>query len=151
MRFFVIILILSFSLGCAKDNRPRKPENLISQDQMVNVLYDIAILNAAKGTHKNILEEDGIYPQKYLFEKYKIDSLQFAQSNDYYSYDVSQYEEIIDKVNVKIEADKKTYQAKIDSDEKQQQRKKDSIRKLSETANQVLIRSNVKKIRDTAQ
>lgn len=147
----MLLLILGLGMGCAKDIRPKKPDNLIAKEQMVNVLYDIAILNAAKGALKNVLEEEGIYPQKYLFEKHKIDSLQFAQSNDYYSYDVSTYEEIIDQVNAKIEAQRKIYEDKVDKEAKRQQRKKDSIRKLSDRVNQALIKPDVKAKTDTTQ
>lgn len=151
MKYLSTILILCMIVGCAKNNRPKKPSNLISKDQMVDVLYDVYILNAAKGTHKNILEEDGIYPQKYLFTKYNIDSLQFAKSNDYYSYDVNAYEEIIDKVNARIVAEKKIYGDKIDRDAKQRQRKKDSIRKLSDSVNKTLIKSDAKLKIDSVQ
>ncbi|TXD82558.1 DUF4296 domain-containing protein [Subsaximicrobium wynnwilliamsii] len=151
MKYLMLLLILGLGMGCAKDIRPKKPDNLIAKEQMVNVLYDIAILNAAKGALKNVLEEEGIYPQKYLFEKHKIDSLQFAQSNDYYSYDVSTYEEIIDQVNAKIEAQRKIYEDKVDKEAKRQQRKKDSIRKLSDRVNQALIKPDVKAKTDTTQ
>jgi hypothetical protein len=151
MKYLILLLILGLGLGCAEDISPKKPDNLIAKEQMVNVLYDIAILNAAKGTLKNVLEEEGIYPQKYLFEKHKIDSLQFAQSNDYYSYDVSTYEEIIDQVNAKIEAQRKIYEEKVDKEAKRQQRKKDSIRELSDRVNQSLIKPDVKARTDTTQ
>jgi len=149
MKNLSLVLLLFLGFSCANDHRAKKPDNLIPKDQMVSILYDIYILNAAKGTHKNILEEDGIYPQKYVFTKYKIDSLQFAQSNDYYGYDIAIYEEIIDKVNARVVADKQLYQDRIDEEVKLRQREKESLRDLSEKTNKKLVKAEIKRTTDS--
>ncbi len=69
-------------------------------------MYDVFLLNAAKGINKKILEKNGISPQEYVYKKHNIDSLQFALSNNYYSYDTKTYEKIMENVKIKIEADK---------------------------------------------
>ncbi|MFT5242142.1 MAG: ABC-type Na+ efflux pump permease subunit [Glaciecola sp.] len=132
MKRILIFLIAISIIGCNYVDKPIKPENLISEDKMVDVLYDVFILTSAKGTSKGILEANGIYPENYVFEKHKIDSLQFALSNEYYGFRVEEYESIIARVEERFNADRLKVQAKIDKEAADKQRKKDSIRKLSD-------------------
>ena len=111
-------------LGCGGSDRPSKPDDLIPADQMSAIFYDIFILNAAKGVNKKLLDKNGILPQEYVYKKYSIDSLQFAQSNNYYSYDTKIYEGIVARVKQKIELEKKLNDSIILIEEKE----KDSIR-----------------------
>ena len=127
MKYVYYIFILGFLfLGCNTTDKPKKPENLISKDKMVDILFDTFVLNSAKGTKKQVLEKNGMLPKSYIFEKYNIDSLQFALSNEYYAYDVEVYESIISQLSSKIDAEKKIYQAQ----EKTEKKKKDSLAKI---------------------
>lgn len=74
-------------------------------------MYDVFLVNAAKGINKKVLENNGIAPQEYIYKKYDIDSLQFAKSNNYYVYDFKTYEDIIEKVKQRIESEKGKYEA----------------------------------------
>lgn len=80
--FFIIVLVV-FS-ACKKDV-VEKPKNLIAQDKMSDILYDIAILNAARNTSSEVLERNNINADTYIFDKYGVDSLQFAQNSVYYA------------------------------------------------------------------
>lgn len=93
-------------INCQDSNIPKKPDNLISKNQMSEILHDVYLLNAARGINKKAMEKYGILPLEYIYKKYKIDSLQFALSNDYYSYDAKTYESIIENVKQKLEAEK---------------------------------------------
>ncbi len=117
-------------MGCGNSDRPAKPENLISKDKMSEVIYDVFVLNAAKGINKRILENHGIMPQEYVYKKHKIDSLQFAKSNDYYAYDTKIYESIMEKVKQKLEVQKAKNEAIILKEEKT----KDSLNIIREKA-----------------
>ena len=101
---FYIILSLVFMFACndSKIERPKKPSNLIKKDKMVQVLYDMAIITAAKGSHKRTIENKGIVPEQLIFKKHEIDSMQFVLSNEYYSYDIDTYEEIYEEVRRKL-------------------------------------------------
>lgn len=112
-------------LGCGAD-RPPKPDNLIAQEKMSEIMYDVFILNAAKGINKRILENNGVTPQNFVYKKYAIDSLQFAMSNDYYSYDTKIYEGIMERVSLKIENAKKINDSLI----VKEQKTKDSLTSL---------------------
>lgn len=133
MRSFVIVLLALGLLGCHSADQPKKPENLIPKDKMVDIMYDVFILNAAKGANKTKLENNGVFPQDYVFEKYTIDSLQFAQSNEYYGSNIDDYEAIILKVEQRIKDDKDKYQKLLDEEELAKKKKRDSIRSLSDS------------------
>ena len=70
---------------------------------MVDVLTEIALLNAARNYNKQKLESTGIDPHEYIFEKFNIDSVQFEQSNNYYAEQYSDYERIYDSVKVRLQ------------------------------------------------
>lgn len=133
MKQLLIVILVLVVLGCQSSGKPETPENLISKDKMVDILYDVFVLNAAKGSNKLMLEKNGIYPENYVFEKYGIDSLQFAESNAYYGFFVDDYEAIMADVDQRIQANKQKYQNIIDEEGRKKQREKDSIRKLNDS------------------
>lgn len=130
--FYILILISFF--GCNSFNRPKKPKDLISTDKMSAIMYDLYILNAAKGVNKKVLELNGIMPLDYVYKKHGIDSLQFAQSNTYYAYDTKVYAALVEKVKADLEKDKVLYEKLT----KQDQQAKDSIKKLSKKVKDTL-------------
>ena len=103
----IIILCLVFSCNNTLNQNNKPPENLISKEKMVDIIYDMTLINVAKGVNKSILENNGIIPEKYLFNKHSIDSVLFAKSNEYYSYDLKTYQTIYDNVKIKLEKNKK--------------------------------------------
>lgn len=102
LNFALLILIF----GCSQ-NIAEKPENLIKKDKMVDILYDLSILDAIKSQRPIYLEENGINSRTYIYKKYKIDSIQFAKSNQYYSSDFVEYKKIYDEVSKRLEESKK--------------------------------------------
>ena len=111
-----LIIILSLVLGCnnSLNQEPIPPENLISKEKMIDIIYDMTLINVAKGVNKSILENNGIIPEQYLFNKHTIDSILFAKSNEYYSYDLKTYQTIYDKVKIKLEKNKNIINDSID-------------------------------------
>ena len=79
------------------------PDNLISEEKMVDILYDMSLISVSKGINKMILENNGMKPKKYILKKYNIDSLQFVLSNDFYSKDLKKYLMIYEDVLKKLE------------------------------------------------
>ncbi len=124
MRLVFVFMIFLMFFSCTR-NTYEAPENLISKERMVEVLYDHMLLNAAKGINKKKLEKHIANPSQYIFDKYDIDSTQFAQSNIYYAHNSEEYASIYERLKEKLEFDKKLMEDLM-SDEK---RKKDSIRK----------------------
>lgn len=140
---FILLFLLLLMSGCQDVQKTPKPDNLITQDKMVDVLTEIAILHGARSYNKNLLEEKGIDPSRYIYEKYSIDSVQFARSNDYYSENVKQYQEIYSKVKERLEALRVEY----DTIREREERRKDSLKELELKERDTLSRDSIRKIR----
>ncbi len=99
MRNVYVFLTLTI-LSCS--NSPvKKPDNLIDKEIMVNILYDLSIMESSRNTGYS----GGSQPMEannYILKKYKIDSLQFAQSNKYYASDVRKYKKMFETVNDRL-------------------------------------------------
>lgn len=124
MKLGYVFMVFLMLFSCNR-NAYEAPENLISEEQMVDVLYDHMLLNAAKGINKKILEKHIANPTQYIFDKYNIDSTQFAQSNTYYAHNSEVYASIYERLKEKLELDKKTMEDLVAEEKK----KRDSIRK----------------------
>ena len=98
-----IIFILSLMIFCScSNNEKNKPENLMTEDQMVNFLFDINIINSSRAFRNR--SELNYYNIKdsLLFKKHKIDSLKFSNSNFYYASNPKIYLKIYSKLEVKL-------------------------------------------------
>ena len=121
--FLLILLILG---SCYKVEKPNKPDNLISEDNMVNILVDMAIMSSAKGVNKSNIEKNGIVPEEFIYQKNNIDSTVFAQSNAYYAFDIKKYDAIYLRVKDSLTVLRDNFKA-IDTKEKKEKAIKDSI------------------------
>lgn len=83
-----------------------RPENLIPKEKMVDILRDLAILNAARTTNVAILQKNNVEPMPYLYAKFGIDSTQFSDSDRYYASLPEEYESIYAKVEMRLEKEK---------------------------------------------
>lgn len=123
-KLFFIVSIIAFS-ACQNIEKSEKPNDLIREDKMVDVISEISLLQSARNFNKRLYENSGIKGQEYIFEKYDIDSVQFKRSNDYYSDNYEVYQRIYDSVKNRFEKMK----TDLDTLQKQEQRIKDSIAK----------------------
>ena len=98
--FFIILLV-----ACGSPS-VEKPDNLIEEEVMVSILYDLAVMDAIKSHSPLSLQSRAIVPHQYIYKKYDVDSLQFAKSNQYYAGDIEQYKKLYSKVAEKIDANK---------------------------------------------
>tara|TARA_Y100000815_G_scaffold16927_1_gene14809 strand:+ start:1820 stop:2311 length:492 start_codon:yes stop_codon:yes gene_type:complete len=127
LRKIFVITISLLILGCDGLQKPEKPKDLISKDKMSDILYDMYIINAAKGVNRKLLEKEGVVPETYILTRHNIDSTQFANSNNYYAYDTDIYKSIVEKVKTKLEADKKKYEEIRDRENEEAKERRDSI------------------------
>ena len=107
LNYILIIFSLFGSVNNSLIEHPNVPEDLISQEKMVDIIYDMTLISVAKGVNKSILENNGIIPEEYIFKKYSIDSVIFAENNEYYSFDLKIYQSIYDEVKIKLNKNKK--------------------------------------------
>ena len=95
--FLCLLLVIVMAVSCV-EKIIEKPAGLIPQEKMTQLLYDLAILNAAKSTNSAILEVHFDSPTHFLFEQYNVDSVQFVQSDIYYASQPLVYEAIYKEV-----------------------------------------------------
>lgn len=120
---FVLLLV-----SCFSQNKPKKPDNLISKDKMIGVIVDMSVYSSAKGVNRTVLEENGVQLEAHIYEKHQIDSAQFAASNYYYTYHPETYEDIYKRVRDSLTKLKVVYTA-LDKKETKEKRRIDSIKR----------------------
>lgn len=122
--FLIYSTLLLLTISCQDIVQVTPPENLIERDKMEDVIFDVAIVNAARGFNVQKLKRNNISPDTYIFEKHNIDSLQYAQSTVYYAADSEDYKNMYKNVQKRIDALHK----ELAAEEKAFQKQKDSIR-----------------------
>lgn len=149
----LILLVLFLSVSCKKEV-VKQPAKLIEKDKMIDIMYDLSLLEAMKYQHTELLDSTETNPTKFILQKYKVDSLQFAQNNMYYASDYENYKDMFDEVDkrlkkveratdsiVKIEDKKAAKEAK----NKAKETPKDSVKKPSKQINIDSIRQQMRK------
>ena len=103
MKKILIITLIFYSCNLINKEKNNIPENLISEEKMINIIYDMSLISVSKGINKRILENNGMKPKSYILNKHNIDSLQFVNSNEYYSKDLEKYLHIYESVLKRLE------------------------------------------------
>lgn len=99
-------VLLTLLLSCKKE-LVKKPEKIIDKDVMIDIVYDLSVLEAIKYQNPVSLDTLKINPRQFIFKKYKIDSLQFAQNNVYYASDYEGYKTMFEQITKRLDANKK--------------------------------------------
>ncbi len=100
----LLLLFIVFLSGC--NQGPSKPDNLLPEDTMIDIFYDLALLDAIRSHSPLALETQNLTAGDYIYKKYAIDSVQFALSNQYYAADISKYKQMYERVGERIEQNK---------------------------------------------
>lgn len=108
MKKRILMFALALLFVNCNSNKAKEPDNLISEDKMVDILYDLYLVNSIKTNNNTYLRENKITPANYVYQKYKIDSLQFVQSDNYYASDIEEYEKLYRRVTTRLERSKAT-------------------------------------------
>ncbi|MBG6112023.1 hypothetical protein H4V97_002255 [Flavobacterium sp. CG_23.5] len=125
MKKIIILLTIVFVFVSCKDEVVKKPNRLIEKETMVNIMYDLSVLDAIKYQNPASLDTFKINPTQYIYKKYKIDSLQFARSNVYYASNYKDYSDVVDQINARLTKNKASITALIKAEAK----KKKAIKK----------------------
>lgn len=97
MRNFLGLLISIVFISCSKNPVP-KPDNLIEEEVMTDILFDISILQATEGAMPNKLDSENIQIESYIYEKYKVDSTTYYQNVRFYAADSEKYKKMHQEV-----------------------------------------------------
>ena len=121
-----IILLIIIVIGCQSVQKAPEPSQIIDKERMVEMLTDIAVLKAAKGSYRRVLEEHDVNPEEFILKKYGIDSVTFAENNAWYASQLKEYEKIFNEVKDNLSASKEEYEKRRNTEDSIQ-RIKDSI------------------------
>ncbi|RKS95095.1 uncharacterized protein DUF4296 [Flavobacterium limicola] len=128
-KIITLLTIITLFVSC-KEEVVNKPERLIEKDVMVDIMYDLSILEAIKYQNPTSLDTFKINPREYIFKKYKIDSIQFAKSNVYYASDYEDYKLMFEQITKRLDTNKKSVDSLINLEKK---KKKPALQKIEKT------------------
>ncbi len=134
MRALLIGLGLSVVLTVScKKKLIEPPDDLIPEDKMIEILYDLAVLNGIQSTNPAVIEEYKIETMPYIYDKHEVDSLQFVLSDQYYAsvpeiYQ-SLYQEVEKRLDEQVRAMEEARKQKNDSIKQRTDKVRDSLRK----------------------
>ena len=109
--FILLILIMSCS-------NQYGPSDLMSEEQMVNFLLDINIINSSRAYRNNSDLNYYNIKDTFLYKKHNIDSLQFVNSNKYYSSNPKQYLRIYSNLQKKMRFIKDSIEIELNKETK---------------------------------
>ena len=133
MKKGISLLAILALIGC-KEDLVKKPDLLIEKSKMMDIMYDLALLEAIKYQNPAVLDSNQIRPKQFIYKKYKIDSLQLAQNNRYYAADYKSYKVMFESVVKRIESEKKRANAIIKLEEKKKKIKIAQLKKKRQLA-----------------
>lgn len=120
--FLILLIVL---VGCQSVEKVPEPSEVINEDIMVRMLTDIAVLKAAKGSYRRVLEEHDVNPEEFILKKYGIDSATFADNNAWYASHLKEYQKIFNSVKDNLSVAKEEYE--------KQRNIEDSIKKINDS------------------
>lgn len=142
-KIIMIVSVLILAIGCKKE-LVKQPERLVDRDKMIDIMYDLSLLEAIKYQNPLSLDSSDTNPTRFILKKYKVDSLQFVKSNMYYAADYNDYKDMFDQINERLEKNKK----KIDSLIKVENKKKKALEKKNKAIKKdsIKFKESLKKV-----
>jgi predicted patatin/cPLA2 family phospholipase len=152
------LIVLSILISCKKEII-KTPNHLIEKEKMVNIMYDLSLLESIKVQNPSSLDTFNINTNDYIFKKYKIDSIQFAQNNIYYAADYKEYKKMFEKIKARLDQNKAIVESLIKTQKKKdvllkkqkeklkRKREADSIKKVKNELRKTKEADSIKKIK----
>lgn len=123
-------------LSCTSNTILKKPDDLIPEDQMVDLLTDLFLaINAGTTKNLDLKRQVNYYPL--VFEKHNIDSARFKESNFYYTSRVDDYDAILVKVDERLKALSEEFEALKREEDSISRVKKNLEKKAIDSVNKV--------------
>jgi len=134
MTRYLMHIPLFILLSCQSADKVEKPDRLLSEDKMVNILSDLMILKSARDVNSDRLSNFIDDPFHHIAQKHNVDSLTLEKNIEYYNFQFNKNLSIYKRVKDNI-AKKK---AKLDSIEKvMDSLKKHDKKKIKESKNKL--------------
>ena len=97
-----ILLVLLILSSCAQVEEV-PPENLIREEKMADLIFELAVLDATKGFVPKDQKERIVLDADSFYQFHEIDSAQFTSSNAYYAKHPKAYLRIVSMAKTKLE------------------------------------------------
>lgn len=150
--WIVIVLVLFLSVSCKKE-LVKQPAKLIEKQKMIDIMYDLSLLEAMKYQNPASIDSSETNPTKFILKKYKVDSLQFAQSNMYYAADYDNYKDMFDQIGKRLAVEQRAVDSIVKIEEKKALKLKAKEKKVvnKDSLKAVMKQVNVDSIRRIIQ
>ena len=99
MKFAYYLLFLSL-VACSQ--LVPSPKKLLSEGEIEQVFYDLAVLNATKSIDASFYVKQGADISSLIYEKYGVDSLLLAQNISYYAAQPEKCRHILSQVEARL-------------------------------------------------
>ncbi len=116
-------------MNCNSNTIINKPDDLISKDQMVDLLTDMFLASGGLNI-KNIHLNRRVNYFPLVYEKHQIDSSRFKESNFYYISRIDDYDEILRRVDERLKAQREVFKAERKIQDSLKRKTKDSIKRI---------------------
>jgi hypothetical protein len=104
MKKYFLFILCGIWVSCQDVKYPERPENLIPEEEMIAILTEVYLINSARSFDNKTIIQSKVQLDTFLFKKFKIDSLQFALSNAYYTSNLNTYNRIFVAVEERLTA-----------------------------------------------
>lgn len=98
-------IFLLFLMGCSQHEAP-KPKLLLDEETMLDIMFDLAIIQAVKSTGDYVLADNTLETNMILKDKYQIDEKIWFENNIYYASNIRKYNQMVKKVQDRFETKK---------------------------------------------
>ncbi len=104
---YVYLILLIFAFGCQSVEKAEKPDNLIPEEKMVNIMMESYLSNAARSVNNRKIRSYGLKLDSVIYAKYNVDSTQVIKSNNYYAANLETYESMFKTIEERLKILKK--------------------------------------------
>ncbi len=105
MKRYIYTLIIILLYACGQSVVP-KPERLLSEKEMENLMYDLAIIDAIRNVDRQLLDSLNVSPSEFIYQKHDIDSLSMVENMIYYASFPKKYDKIVKNVEARLKEER---------------------------------------------
>ncbi|WP_461532525.1 DUF4296 domain-containing protein [Sinomicrobium sp.] len=129
LAYRILFLTVFVVVSSCKESAVDKPDNLIPEDQMKDIFFDLALLNAARTVDPATLRKNHIVSEEYIYHKHAIDSIQFVESNLYYASMPNRYDSMYKEVEERLKRmEEEEKEAQIEREKEKREKEKAKAR-----------------------
>ncbi len=103
-KLIISAFVLYLAVSC-NDNPVPEPDHLVPKEEMTDILYDVALIQAVNSTAMENPSVSRINLKEYLKKKYALDSTTFVQNQRYYASDLESYQAMQQQIKDRLKHD----------------------------------------------